>query len=110
MLLRRIGRQTRDWARCFVYLNSKQNNYQVLNQLKPIKEQQKQLSWADLIVLAGTLALEHWTGSPSGHFGFCAGRTDAEDDDGEVPPPTPTVKGAHAAKKATPQYGNGLRR
>ena len=54
----------------------------MLDQLKPIKEQHKQLSWADLIVLAGTLALEDWTGSPSGHFGFCAGRTDAEDDDG----------------------------
>ena len=39
-------------------------------------------SMADLIVLAGTEALEEWSGSPLGHFGFCGGRTDATEDDG----------------------------
>ena len=40
------------------------------------------LSWADLIILGGTVALEQWTRSPPGHFGFCGGRTDAMKDDG----------------------------
>ena len=39
-------------------------------------------SMADLIVLAGTEALEEWSGSPLGHFGFYGGRTDAREDGG----------------------------
>ena len=40
------------------------------------------LSWADLIILGGTVALEQWTRSPPGSFGFCGGRTDAWEDGG----------------------------
>ena len=55
-----------------------------LNKLKLIKlwQADNRLSWADLIILGGTVALEQWTGSPPGHFGFCGGRTDALEDDG----------------------------
>ena len=57
---------------------------QTLKKLKPIKKWHAEngLSWADIIVLGGTVALEQWTGSPSGHFGFCGGRTDAREDGG----------------------------
>jgi len=48
-----------------------------LADLAPIKEQFGEgLSWADLIVLAGTAALERGTG---GSYSFCGGRTDAND-------------------------------
>ena len=53
---------------------------QLFKKLRPVKFEQS--SWADLIVLAGTVVLEHWTKSPSGHFGFCGGRTDALEDGG----------------------------
>lgn len=56
----------------------------VLNFLKPIKErfdQPKLLSWADLIALAGTVALKV---ASKGRLDlpFCAGRTDAQDGEG----------------------------
>ena len=54
---------------------------EALNKLKPMKMFEEG-SWADVIILGGTVALEHWTGSPPGHFGFCGGRTDARDDGG----------------------------
>ena len=54
---------------------------EALNKLKPMKMFEES-SWADVIILGGTVALEHWTGSPPGHFGFCGGRTDARDDAG----------------------------
>ena len=55
-----------------------------LKKLKLIKfwHADNRLSWADVIILGGTVALEHWTGSPPGHFGFCGGRTDAWEDGG----------------------------
>jgi hypothetical protein len=52
--------------------------------LEPIKNANPDVSWADLIVLAGTLALEQASGAkPSAGqivaspFSFCPGRTDA---------------------------------
>ena len=59
----------------------------VLEQLEPVKvwnndADSKHLSWADLIILGGTVALEHWTKSSAGQFKFCAGRTDAKEDGG----------------------------
>ena len=53
---------------------------ELFKKLRPVKFEQS--SWADLIVLAGTVVLEHWTKSPAGHFGFCGGRTDAVEDGG----------------------------
>lgn len=49
----------------------------VLTLLQPIKNEfGSKLSWADLIVLAGTVALEDASGTT---MDFCAGRSDAED-------------------------------
>ena len=57
-----------------------------LDKLKPLifrnKNNENRISWADIIILGGTVALEQWTRSPPGHFGFCGGRTDAMKDDG----------------------------
>lgn len=48
--------------------------------LKPIKDRfGSRLSWADLIVLAGTVAIEEAGGRP---MQFCGGRTDAEEGSG----------------------------
>jgi catalase (peroxidase I) len=52
--------------------------HQVLDVLKPIKEKYPGLSWADLIVLAGTAANERATRSAAA-FPFCGGRADAAD-------------------------------
>jgi len=50
---------------------------QVLSLLKPVKDQFGDiLSWADLIVLAGTTALEEASGLT---YDFCGGRSDATD-------------------------------
>ena len=47
--------------------------------LRPVKEQfGAALTWADLIVLAGTVALE--TALPNQRIGFCKGRSDATED------------------------------
>jgi catalase-peroxidase len=52
----------------------------VLERLEPIKYKYgKHLSWADLIVLAGSVAVNR-AGGPS--LEFCAGRTDAKDGNG----------------------------
>ncbi|GAX76432.1 hypothetical protein CEUSTIGMA_g3877.t1 [Chlamydomonas eustigma] len=40
------------------------------------------LSWADLIVIAGTVALEDAAGTSAPHFEFCGGRVDARHGDG----------------------------
>jgi L-ascorbate peroxidase len=58
---------------------------QVLKLLEPIKNKHPNLSWADLIVLAGTTALDQAAadaGSPAIEFKFCGGRTDALDGKG----------------------------
>lgn len=48
--------------------------------LQPVKDKYPNLSWADLIVLAGTAANEAAAGPASaGAFPFCGGRTDADD-------------------------------
>eukprot|EP01127_Copromyxa_protea_P001346 TRINITY_DN11363_c0_g1_i1.p1 TRINITY_DN11363_c0_g1~~TRINITY_DN11363_c0_g1_i1.p1 ORF type:complete len:685 (-),score=163.62 TRINITY_DN11363_c0_g1_i1:27-2042(-) len=47
--------------------------------LAPIKKEFDNLSWADLIVLAGTVAIEDATGT---QLPFCGGRTDAADGEG----------------------------
>lgn len=49
-----------------------------LTLLQGVKDTYAELSWADLIVLAGTTALEE-AGAPT--MTFCGGRTDAADDD-----------------------------
>jgi len=52
----------------------------VLPRLQPIKNAYPELSWADLIVLAGTVAIEQSVGIQSGSgtiFNFCPGRSDA---------------------------------
>lgn len=46
----------------------------VLQILKPIKDKYPNLSWADLIVLSGTAAVEAAAGDT---YKFCGGRTDA---------------------------------
>jgi catalase (peroxidase I) len=48
-----------------------------LSLLAPIQKQFENLSWADLIVLAGNVALDDATGSTP--LSFCPGRTDATD-------------------------------
>lgn len=57
--------------------------------LKPVKDAHPDLSWADLIVLAGTIAVEQAAGVQPGAgqivgspFEFCPGRTDAADGKG----------------------------
>jgi catalase (peroxidase I) len=50
-----------------------------LQLLEPIKARYKDLSWADLIVLAGTAAQEAAAGPGAPAFPFCGGRTDAAD-------------------------------
>jgi len=57
--------------------------------LKPVKDAHPDLSWADLIVLAGTIAVEQAAGVKPGAgqivgspFEFCPGRTDAADANG----------------------------
>lgn len=49
-----------------------------LEALKPVKAKHPNLSWADLIVLAGTAAQEA-AGAPAVGLPFCGGRTDAAD-------------------------------
>jgi catalase (peroxidase I) len=56
-----------------------------MQQLQPVKKSHSDLSWADLIVLAGTLAVEQQAAGSSritsatvgAPFSFCPGRTDA---------------------------------
>uniref|UniRef100_A0A383WLV4 Plant heme peroxidase family profile domain-containing protein n=1 Tax=Tetradesmus obliquus TaxID=3088 RepID=A0A383WLV4_TETOB len=58
---------------------------QVLKLLEPVKKKYPSLSWADLIVLAGTTALQQAAadaGSGSVDLKFCGGRTDAADGKG----------------------------
>jgi catalase (peroxidase I) len=52
-----------------------------LQLLEPIFQQFENLSWADLIVLAGTTAIEEALGS---EISFCGGRTDATDGSGSA--------------------------
>jgi len=54
----------------------------VLDLLRPVYEVFDNLSWADLIVLAGNVALDR--ASKSTPMSFCGGRTDAKDGDGSV--------------------------
>eukprot|EP00164_Ancoracysta_twista_P001494 GFYU01001958.1.p1 GENE.GFYU01001958.1~~GFYU01001958.1.p1 ORF type:complete len:719 (-),score=245.26 GFYU01001958.1:159-2315(-) len=55
---------------------------QALNKLAPVKEKYGDtLSWADLIVLAGTVAVEDAAGV---EMSFCGGRTDAQDGEGST--------------------------
>ena len=51
----------------------------VLRVLEPVKIRHQNLSWADLIVLAGTTALEEASGVK---YEFCGGRSDALDGSG----------------------------
>ena len=51
----------------------------VLNLLEPVKEANPDVSYADLIVLAGSVALGEGATIPS--LSFCQGRVDAEEDD-----------------------------
>jgi catalase (peroxidase I) len=58
---------------------------QVLKLLEPVKNKYPNLSYADLIVLAGTTALDQAAadaGSPAIDFKFCGGRSDAIDGKG----------------------------
>lgn len=57
----------------------------MIGRLQPVKDAHPDISWADLIVLAGTVAVEQAAGVvPAGGevvgkpFGFCPGRTDAD--------------------------------
>lgn len=52
-----------------------------LQLLQPIQQKFENLSWSDLIVLAGTVALEDATGHS---IPFCGGRTDATDGNGSA--------------------------
>jgi catalase (peroxidase I) len=61
----------------------------VISRLQPVKDAHPLLSWADLLVLAGTMAVEQAAGVVPAEgeivgkpFGFCPGRTDAENGDG----------------------------
>ena len=56
--------------------------WDVLNLLAPVRDQYENLSWADLIVLAGGVALED--GAPGLKVPFCPGRTDASDGNGST--------------------------
>jgi hypothetical protein len=58
---------------------------EVIKRLQPVKSSHPDLSWADLLVLAGTVAVEQAAGvKPSagqtvaGPFSFCPGRSDAD--------------------------------
>jgi catalase/peroxidase HPI len=53
-----------------------------LDALAPVHDAHADLSWADLIVLAGTAAVERAMGHDGGRLPFCGGRTDAADGDG----------------------------
>jgi catalase (peroxidase I) len=57
---------------------------EVIKVLQPIKDRYPNLSWADLIVLAGTVANEKAAAASPGTYRFCAGRTDAPHVTGEV--------------------------
>lgn len=46
--------------------------------MRPVKKKYPNLSWADLIVLAGTTAVEQGAADADG-YKFCGGRTDAAD-------------------------------
>lgn len=57
----------------------------VMDRLQPVKDAHPDLSWADLLVLAGTLAVEQAAGVQpiegevvGKPFGFCPGRSDAD--------------------------------
>jgi len=52
-----------------------------LQLLRPIQQRYTNLSWADLIVLAGNVALDMASGTTS-PMAFCGGRTDASDGSG----------------------------
>jgi len=54
---------------------------EALDLLQSVKDGFDNLSWADLIVLAGTVALEKASGSS---YSFCGGRTDASDGSGSA--------------------------
>ena len=60
-----------------------ENNYmdKVLRVLEPVKISYQNLSWADLIVLASTIALEEASGL---QYEFCGGRSDALDGSGST--------------------------
>lgn len=60
------------------YWTGNQDTDKVLQLLGPIKKKYPTLSWADLIVLAGTTAVEQAAADPNG-YKFCGGRTDASD-------------------------------
>eukprot|EP00775_Hariotina_reticulata_P003692 gene3692-3952_t len=87
--------------------------------LQPIKDQHPNLSWADLIVLAGTVANEQAAGATSGTFKFCPGRSDSPfsqvsvaKDEVLVPRAYPTeetaVKDNWAVQGLTPAEGVAL--
>jgi len=49
----------------------------IIQLLQPIKDKNPGMSWADLIVLAGTVANEQAAGAAAGTYKFCPGRTDS---------------------------------
>lgn len=57
---------------------------QVLMVLAPIKDKYPGLSWADLIVIAGTVAVESGAPETRNTFQFCLGRSDALEGDESV--------------------------
>ena len=67
----------------------------VLSLLQPIKDSFKNLSWADLIVLAGNTALES-AGALNVTLPFCGGRTDAV---------TGSMVDVHLAPRITGDWG-----